>query len=131
MTLFKIALIPSAILVLHAIATILGWYETYYWFDTPMHFLGGISIGVASFYLLGLAGLESKKFHPKLMQILLIISITALAAVAWEVLEFNLDFVLKTNMQPGMADTMKDLCMGLLGGTLIAIPLILKKKTAH
>ncbi len=127
--LLKIAGPGLIILLLHILATILGWYEAIYWLDSPMHFLGGASIGIAAYYLLNYAGVESKQFHPKLMEIFLIISITALCAVAWEVMEFNFDFFFKTDMQPGMIDTMKDLCLGLLGGATAAL-IAIKKKTA-
>lgn len=126
MQLLKITALGLGVLLLHSIATVLGWYDTYWWFDIPMHFLGGVAMGIASYHLLNHAGVTSTYFIPKLMQLLLIISITGLAAVAWEVFEFNFDWFFQTHMQGNVLDTMKDMCMGIMGGAFAGL-LIFKK----
>lgn len=123
----KIAYAPIFVLMLHVIATVLGWYEMFFWLDTPMHFLGGAGIGISSYYFLHQSELETKKFHTKLFNYLLILALTALAAVAWEILEFHIDRALNTVMQPSVLDTMKDLAFGLLGGSISAAILLMKK----
>lgn len=124
--LHRIAIAPLIVLVLHILVTILGWYEQFYWLDTPMHFLGGVSIGISSYYFVTFAELKTK-FHPKLFLFVVILALTALAAVAWEVLEYNLDLAFHTVMQPSVRDTMKDLAFGLVGGAISAIIMIIKK----
>jgi hypothetical protein len=118
-SLIKIALAPFAVLILHIIATVFGWYETYWWFDIPMHFMGGVAIGFSSYYLLkDFSDRDRLMVGWQPLQILILISITALAAVSWEFFEFSLDRYVDTTMQPSILDTMKDLGMGIAGGGL-------------
>lgn len=125
---FKIAFFPLAVLVIHILVTMLGLYEGYWWMDIPLHFIGGIAIGFSTYYLL--EDFEKRNLliiHSKLLKILLIISVTALTAVAWEVMEYFTDFYGFTVMQASIMDTMKDLSMGIIGGTIAAIYKIFRK----
>lgn len=124
--LLKIAFAPLIVLGLHIAATVLGWYEQIVWFDTPMHFLGGVSIAISSYYFV-ISSEVKTKFQPILFQFVIILALTALAAVAWEILEYNIDRAFGTIMQPSVRDTMKDLAFGLGGGAISAIILIIKK----
>jgi ABC-type nitrate/sulfonate/bicarbonate transport system permease component len=51
---------------------------------------------------------------------ILLISITATAAVLWEFMEFTGDQLFHTNIQVSLANTMQDQFMGLLGGLTLA-----------
>lgn len=125
--LLKLTIAPILVLVLHVIATIAGWYEAMIWFDTPMHFLGGLSIGISAYFFLAHSKLKTSNFNTSIFEILVIIAMTALAAVAWESLEYNLDRIFGTVMQPSIRDTMKDLAFGLSGGALACLLLLVKK----
>jgi signal transduction histidine kinase len=126
MTLVKIILWPILVLVIHVVADIFGLYYKYFWFDVPMHFIGGIAIAISSFYFLKHAEISSKQFGIKLLTLFLILALTALAAVAWEIFEFGMDRIFNTTMQPSVHDTMKDLAFGLLGGAIAGIILLRK-----
>lgn len=126
-SLFKIALGPALILVIHILAVVTGCYERWWWFDIPMHLIGGFAMGTAGYYLLqDFAGRGEFKSNSKALTILIIIGFVALAAVCWEFLEFALDTFWHTNLQPDIIDTIKDLCMGLIGGSTAAILKVLK-----
>ncbi|HSR89030.1 MAG TPA: hypothetical protein VLK22_01340 [Candidatus Udaeobacter sp.] len=57
-----------------------------------------------------------------------IITATVTIAVWWEFYEFISDYFLGTLMQPSIADTMKDLCMGMLGAVVLSIVMIYRTK---
>ncbi len=40
----RLGLIMLAVFVLHVAATFLHWYSLVWWFDMPMHFLGGMAV---------------------------------------------------------------------------------------
>lgn len=90
------------------------------WFDIPMHFLGGVSIGVGTamaFRVLQDKGLFQNT--PFLLRLFLLVSVVALAAVLWEFAEFLGDQALKSSFfQESLTDTMADLAFGLLGGMI-------------
>jgi hypothetical protein len=121
MTLAKIAIGPLLVLAIHLMADVFGWYEKIFWLDMPMHFLGGMAIAMSSFYFLKYAEVSSKQVGIKLLTLLLILALTALAAIAWEILEFGMDRIFSTTLQPSVYDTMKDLAFGLIGGAVVGI----------
>lgn len=127
--LFKITALGLVILILHGLFTIAGLYESFWWWDIPMHFLGGIAIAIASYYLL--QHFEHRnllEIRSKVIYFLIIISIVGLSAVAWEIFEFFIDqFLNLVYMQMSLKDTLKDICMGILGGNIIAALVIFKK----
>ena len=118
----KISVPPFAVLIFHILATVIGWYETFWWFDIPLHFLGGVAIAISSIFFFEYFQITNRleiKWWP--LKILLIISLVGLSAVCWEFMEFTFDQMFSTNMQPGMVDTIKDLAVGLAGGILTAL----------
>lgn len=120
---------PIIVLIIHVIATITGWYELFWWFDIPMHFLGGFAIATTVAAVLDYfqAKGEFKATWKPLYFAILLMFVGAAAAI-WELMEFSLDFFLRTSMQATILDTMKDICMGFIGGGLAALIIILKKK---
>lgn len=121
-SLFKIALAPSVILILHILASIFGWYEQYWWFDIPLHFFGGASIAIASYYLL--KDYEQRNIatiRSPILRILILIAFVGFAAAVWECMEFAFDTYTKTSLQVSLLDTIKDIAMGISGGGLTAL----------
>ena len=93
--LLKMFLFPIFILLVHIILIPTGIYETYEWFDIPMHFLGGLSIAIS--YSKLIKYLEKEKIINKTpVEIfpVFIISFVVLTAVLWEFCEFILDLFL-------------------------------------
>jgi hypothetical protein len=55
------------------------------------------------------------------LELILIGSLTASAALCWEFAEFAIDQLLGTNVQVSLENTMIDLAMGMLGGMLLIL----------
>ncbi len=128
--LLKIALPPIVLIAIHVFAIEIGVYSRFRWFDTPMHLLGGILVAISVVYLLNYFTSENKlNINSNILKVLIIISVTVLFAFSWEVIEYLADFYLKTRFQASLSDTMKDLCMGFIGGMITSLLHIIKKHT--
>lgn len=124
----KIFIPPLVVLTIQAILLINNAYDRIPWVDIPMHFFGGVSIGV-SYYLL-LKYWEQKRFieeQPIWFTFTYILSLIAFTAVVWEFHEYALDYYFGATTQPSNADTMGDLFLGLLGGA-ISFPFMRKQQ---
>lgn len=100
---FLLALLLSAILLfLHLWASAEFLYWRYVWFDSPMHLLGGLTLGVFAAAFLN---------APKPGQFFGIIIVLI---VGWEVFEYLLGFPRESNYA---FDTALDLFLGMLGAT--------------
>jgi hypothetical protein len=95
-------------------------YARYPWLDMPTHFAGGLAI--AYFFRTALTHADFPLGPiPTSVQRLLSIALTGNMAIAWEFLEFFSDTYLGTRLNDGVADTLSDLFLGLLGGACILI----------
>ena len=98
--------------------------------DTLSHFLGGLSIAYSINYALTL--IEQKKWitiKKNFLRATIIIGAVMTTAVLWEFYEFIYDVLaLGTAMQPSVADTIKDLCMGMIGAIVFGAGIIHKGK---
>jgi hypothetical protein len=114
---------PIALFAIHMIASnILGIYDAFPAFDIPMHFLGGFCI--AYFW----NGAYKTAVKLKLMgnpvpflRYLLVFSLASTSTIVWEFAEFLGDHYLGTHMQGGIADTMADMFLGMLGGCVLLL----------
>ncbi len=107
--------LPAAVLIIHFIMLLTGVYYLYGWADIPMHFAGGFAAAFAVYSLLKIAeGKGMLKINAQL-HFLFVISLVSLIAVGWEFMEFLIDMTGILLSQLSVADTMKDLFMGLLG----------------
>jgi len=104
------------ITLLHFTAEQQYWYWTYRWVDIPMHFLGGVWVGLVALWLWYYSGLMRKRegapTHP-----LAIALVGGMAfGVVWEAYELLLTFVggitLPSNYVP---DSLLDLVMDACG----------------
>jgi uncharacterized membrane protein YjdF len=125
------------ILSIHTLATIKSWYWTIWWFDIPMHFLGGIGAALTFIWLW-------RKYFPdfspsgseNLFALLLTLSFVALIGVLWEFAEFLFDFFISAGgyakvVQQGAVDTFTDLFFDLLGGLTAAIIFLIGRRKAN
>jgi hypothetical protein len=111
---------PVLVLVIHNFATLLGTYYSWLWFDSPMHFIGGMSIAFSTHhYLRQDANTKTTAFT----YLVLIVGSAAMAAIGWELLEFTLDSLVGTSTQPSIRDTLKDLFIGTAAAAVIALGL--------
>lgn len=121
LTLRESAWAPISVFGIYLLALSIGLYKLYPWLDIPTHFLGGVAIT----YLYRTAIRNSQEFLgpiPVLVQILFGFTCTGTTIILWEFLENILDFVFKAHNVLGLADTLKDMLMGLLGALVLTLP---------
>jgi hypothetical protein len=90
--------------------------DAYYiipWFDIPMHFLGGVSVGYVALAFL----VRQKKEQGSISWLPWILLVTAVI-IGWEIFEYALSAV---NLQTwnGVQDTIIDMCMGYIGAIIV------------
>jgi len=111
-------LAPGAVFALHLLLSRgTGAYRAWPHLDVPMHLAGGAAIAHGCRALVAHAW---GRLPERLLEEVLLVSLTALAALLWELAEFTTDALGWTRAQAGLADTMLDLAMGLCGGTVYA-----------
>lgn len=96
-----------------------GAYETLPFLDLPMHFVGGLAI---TFFLWTTYSAYSRSGtlgQPNTHAIaVLTLTSTVTCAVLWEFAEYLSDRYLGTTTQMGLEDTLLDLLLGIIGGTV-------------
>ena len=101
----------SILAVVHILALELFLYWRYWWFDIPMHVLGGVVVALGIFTLYD--------FLPKLprqyLSLIPIISSVLIIALVWEVYQLLIGIPIEADYE---VDTIIDLIMGTLGGVI-------------
>lgn len=112
---------PILVLVAHIFLLLFNIYYIFPWVDIPMHFIGGVSVAVTYFLILGFLQKEKYLRMNSFFNILFIFALVSLTALLWEFFEFSAEFIFALNLQGNLEDTMLDLFLGLFGGFLAAI----------
>ncbi|MBI4085675.1 MAG: hypothetical protein HY433_00280 [Candidatus Liptonbacteria bacterium] len=115
--------IIAVITPLHYCGVIFGWYYTVFWFDIPMHIMGGVFIGALFVYLFRVRHnfLKTESF---LTFVILGVGFTVLVGVLWEFYELFTDVLIIKRYSilnaPGGIhfDTLKDLFNDIVGGAI-------------
>jgi len=104
----RLLVLIFSIFVLNYLAMGFHWYSSIWYFDMPMHFLGGLWLGLISIYLFSF-----KDFS--FQSILKISLIVLLIGIGWEIFEVLIDnFITQSSFD--FVDTMSDLFFDVLGG---------------
>jgi hypothetical protein len=109
---------PTAVFLLHVfISRVVNGYILFPPLDIPMHFLGGVAIAFFFSRCLAFvpAGIISGAPR-RVLQALLVFSLTGTATVFWEFAEFFSDRLFGTHAQLGLEDTLLDMALGVAGG---------------
>jgi hypothetical protein len=101
------------IFLLNFLAGKFYWYSTLWWFDMPMHFFGGLFLGLCMVYFFPPKGLNSISFFKVIFGVLLL-------SIGWEVFEFFVDENIAQNGF-NILDTLSDICFDIAGGTTAMI----------
>lgn len=102
---------------LNAVASFLSWYQLIPWFDSLMHFLGGVWVAylVTWLYVIftkGQRDVNKAKF--------LILFLVFIVAFGWEVYEYIAqDFLGIGNALATFDDSVVDMIFGMIGGAFI------------
>lgn len=103
----------------HIIGMYLYLYWSYWWFDILTHFLGGLSGGLAVYWVLFCSGLFWKKPVNFFVMMLFTVACLLVAGVAWEVFEYVYDIA--DASEGYLLDTSIDLIMDILGAVSAAL----------
>ncbi len=117
---FWIGIFPFILFIINYTLFVLdeAWVRRVY-ADDYLHLLGGASIAFSTSYIITLLERSGKlAIHNRLVKLLIIMAAVTLTAVGWEFYEFILDIIYIPINQPSVEDTIKDLVMGLWGGTV-------------
>lgn len=121
-----LALICAVLLAsMHFLANTFYFYWTLWWYDVIMHFLAGVTGGLATYWMLFQSNLFFKSEVSKKMAIGIVLVIMMCVGVAWEVFEYTNGI---TDSQEGYAlDTFNDLVLDGCGA-VFAVLIIWKKR---
>ncbi len=104
----------------HILSIFRDWYFLFPWLDTPLHFLGGLFIGLSAIYL---TNYLSRLFgdRNRLEDFIFVLGAVSLIGILWEFFEFGLDYFYSLGLigfqsQLSVADTIGDLFFDILGG---------------
>ena len=102
---------------LNKIAVAFSLFWLLWWYDIPMHFLGGVVLGAFILWLIGRIGGPFVK-PSGVSAIVLSLSLTLFIGVVWEVFEYKFD-IAYNSVLGYWADTAKDLLVDLAGAALV------------
>lgn len=112
--LIQIFVLIVCIAFFHITATIFYLYWSIWWYDLPLHFLGGIFITLGSLWSLFFSGyVRAIRVRNPFSLLLIALVITFSVGILWELFEFAVgpDFA----RQGYVADTVVDLIMDIAG----------------
>lgn len=106
------------------ISYVVPLYWWLYWFDNVMHFAGGLVTAISVWIVVSHYTKKRKlRVSPRLAMIVFLVGSVAIVGILWEVYEFLLDVYFPHEYflhQPGIADTMGDLVLDLLGASAVS-----------
>lgn len=116
------------VFILNTLASIFFWYSSITEFDMLMHFLGGFTALIFSFWFLYKKNTKwidaGKKWKPFRVNLLIVLVI----ALLWEIMEFMVQGFFNTTVLANIPDSFSDIGFGLLGGAVGFIFLFHKYK---
>lgn len=114
--LYKMALLVVGIFVVNSFALQFSWYWVFWWFDMPMHFLGGLFLGGLSLYIYSHYVLKNNQKKWSLYRWFRMVLLFVLSfGVLWEFYEFFIDYFLK-HTDNNILDTLSDVFFDTAGG---------------
>lgn len=90
------------------------WYQEFFWFDMPMHFLGGLASFLLLVYLMH-EKCANHHFHKSFLVKILFLALAV--GVAWEVYEYLAQIIISHDRW-NYVDTLSDLLFDTIGGIL-------------
>ena len=123
----RLALIVAIFMAfLHVAATMFFLYSFYWWFDIPLHFLGGFCAGLISLYFYSHLRRGNASGGAIAGVLLAAILGTVAVGLGWEVFEYSAGITFNTVGNHAL-DTFKDLIMDILGGYVAYLYFIAQK----
>jgi H+/Cl- antiporter ClcA len=103
--------------LVNALANRFYWYSAMWWFDIPMHILGGVFLGFAA------GALFFKKIVKRSRRDIVVTVVLFVLAVGigWEFFEYIVQSIIKGGTQLAhIPDSIKDMFMDIVGGVIAA-----------
>lgn len=119
-TLKESAWAPLSVIGFYLLGLAFDWYDRYPPLDIPTHFFGGVAIT----YFYRSAIRNSQAFLgdiPHSVQVIFAFTCTGTTIIFWEFLEVILDFLFQAHNVLGLADTIKDMFVGLSGALVFTL----------
>jgi hypothetical protein len=119
-TLREAAWAPLVIIGFYLLGLVFGVYDRYPPLDIPTHFFGGVAIT----YFFRCAIRHSQALFGEIpfpIQVMFAFTCTGTVIIFWEFYENILDFLFHAHNVLGLADTIKDMAVGLLGALVLTI----------
>ncbi|MCX6752871.1 MAG: hypothetical protein NTW62_00795 [Candidatus Nomurabacteria bacterium] len=110
----RMAQLVFFIFILNFIAGKLYWYISIWYFDMPMHFLGGVFVGLLAVYCSKFVKINLLELNFK-EQILYVFLFTLIVGIGWEFFEIIFNNILGGQFFNTL-DTISDICFDLSGG---------------
>ncbi len=105
--LVRIVSLIVTIFILNYLALKFHWYFSIWWFDMPMHILGGFWVGLCFIWYLKPKDLSFNNIIKIILGFLVI-------GLLWEIFEISVDKIIMQNPF-NVLDTISDICFGLTG----------------
>ena len=122
------AILALLILFIWAVNTFADQVHLYYllwWFDIPMHILGGIWVALTSLVIYYHTGWIHRHDRSASFVVAAMLGATLVVGILWEVFEFSVEHFVKLN-DNGVFDTLKDLLDDMIGATIASVIFIRK-----
>ncbi|MBI5817189.1 MAG: hypothetical protein HZB09_02060 [Candidatus Yonathbacteria bacterium] len=117
-----------AILTLQYSATYFYWYWRIWWFDMPMHFAGGLWVGLSTLWLVFLSGRFKKTIPQNAISVFTVGVLFVFAiAIVWEIFEYAVQIFFPHGTPYDMLDTLSDIFWGLMGGVAASFSFLRKR----
>lgn len=114
--------LPLLLMTFHSFALYLDVYDSVFYFDSIMHFAGGVVSAVSVIGMLGYAmDRDWIVITDRHVFKLLVIGLIAIITIAWEVFELLVDVYFGTHWQPSISDTVKDQVLGVSGAVVVVL----------
>jgi hypothetical protein len=111
----EILVLVIGIFVINLLAMKFHWYSSVWWFDMPMHTLGGLWIALASLFVYKYRRtLPNDIFYPKKLFFVALVSVLVIGFL-WEVFEFGIERIGILDLASPI-DSLSDICFDLIGG---------------
>lgn len=109
-----LASVAIVIVVVNSIATMLHWYYFIWWFDMPMHFLGGVFTALIgmTFGFRFIGRTYHRGSHHALFSVILLVLVVG---VGWELYEVLMQSISGTKLVTAV-DSVSDIFFDLAGG---------------
>ena len=119
-TLREAAWAPLSVLAFYLFGLSIHLFDNLPYMDIPTHFLGGVTI--TYFYHVAIQNSQDIVGDiPFPIQVLFAFTSTGTTVVLWEFYENIMDHFFGFHMVLGLADTIKDMAMGLLGALVLSL----------